>query len=1064
MTSPTHSHASNTGSRRHHTPLLQERSSSLARRQEMLKRQNSQSFTVPPAPQQQGGADTDAAMPGTVVVCGVRSAFPLIPLTTTEQTTDFDESCVISVADSAGLPHALRSHSRKPCNALGRPPRVRSYEGQREQPADFDAEGDSWNCDAEEDEGNAAEGARLASSDAASPHKSDEGSSEEEAKRFVIVAEVIQPRAAPRKGASSQPRTKGAPSHLEQAPVRASIHAIMETTAVNTQQGRCSMHACGSSPGMLNEDQPESVGVRQRDGRYLAHESFESHTDDREGCYVLQSAKLPRLHTRHPRHKQAAISPYAQTTATMCRRSVRAADGEASAVKTNATSATSASQLLAMTERRHRSPGAGQGTPVALSGAMPSVLQAVGPRVMSAYLAAHARQQRAGMGSIQAGAAEVEKAHSPSLQAQEPQVMSVSQARRGVGQHAVESEGPWYTDADQQPSVLKTIGSRNLSRSFADPSRTNSRRSIYNSLLEHPSDRPVPAEDSAAQQQPQHASDCSSDKVSPSSPVAPLKNSTPETAVPPRAPVSQSVAKGHYSQASRYTSSAGTSGSEEGQDGHLLQAERATPKVVTRGTAAGAGDRRLSEVDEVHPVSQLQTRRVRLEVGGDIDEIKLMSANEHTSDEGHQQQSQVEEKHPVAFAAAQGSDAGESSMPLHHLRVRASIGELNYIGPLCAIMHENSTEGDEDEYIDACKESDDSTEYVSCYDVACQTSQHLLKSSREDGRGRLQSQEGEVGEVDVGKTSPRVPHYVGVNRWMCATGVCPDCHPNRQARGGSSDGTEGRIKSVWPLAPRGSLGYSAPPGLIPSQTHQGPAGTATAGFDARLPQLPSSSSSSVRAHPQRPPAWPLQQHVRMAPSARQRNTHASSCSSSGRHYRRDHYSPTVTSYHGGYCFTREWEVQQQQRRLWLRELQMEQRARRGATGAAYTSMLPLTCHIMQSRARAAGKEPRSYRYCNLQSQQMMIHTGFGRADLELDSYNDTLHGAPLIEPWQEDNDGAVRAIVGREANGQMKPPRLGIPTAAAVIGTADKSSTTDHSGHARPAADGAAKAGRVSVL
>ncbi|KAG5485490.1 hypothetical protein LSCM1_07575 [Leishmania martiniquensis] len=1108
MTSLTHSHASNTGSRCHHTPLLQERSNSLTRRREMLKRQSSQSFTSHSALQQEKCTDTDVAMPGTVVVCGVRSAFPLIPLTSKAPTAggsavlDVRSSSALSrpphdaptlgpwsssaaaalsqpqhrssdnrggeplmnnVADSAGLPHALRSCIRTPRSPLDRPPRARSYDGQRQQQAGFDVEADSekgsLDRDAEVDEEEAAEHVSAVSSDAGSPQNSDAGSSEAYANRFGTTAEVTQPLVSSQKDASSQAFVNGAPSHSQPTSARASTHAIVKANMIETQEERCSIHAGSnsSSSGVLDDGQAESVEECQRDDRYLVQESFQRGMDDDGRRRALHPAKPPRLHTPHARHKQVAVSPYTQATATAYRRSVKASVAKALASRTDPASATSAARLLAMTEGRHRSPAPGKESPIARSDAMPAALQTIGPRVMSASSLAHARQKRSGMCSIQASATEVARAHSPSLQTQEPRLMSAPEARRWMAHHAVESEDPLYTDEDQQPGVLKTMGLCNLSRPSVDPSRANSGRSIYSALFEHPSESPVPAEASADQLHTQRASCCSSGKASPSSPMAPQKESIAGAAAPSCAPVSEGVAQRPSSQDSRRASSGGTSDSEERQESHLPPAERAAPDAVTKGTAVGAGGRRLSAVAESQSKHQLQTREGDLEDGDFIDGINWMGGKEQSIDERCHRPRHAEEMCGLGGAASRGSGTGGSFMSQHHLRMQASIKELNDIRSSCAIVQENRSEAYAVKCIDACGKSSDSTEYVSCYNVACQTSQHLLQSSRDEVQVRVGHHEGEVDEVEVGKFSPLAPHYVGVNRWMCATGVCPECHPNWQARGGNNGKMEGRVESTWPLAPRVGVGYSAPPRLLLSQKHHGPEVTVTAGCDARLPQLLSSCRSSARAHPQHTPARSLQPHAQIASPARQRSTYITSDGSGDRHYRRDHYSPTVTSYQGGYCFTREWDLQQQQRRRWLRELQMEQRARRGATGAAYTSMLPLTRHVMQSRAQTAGEEPRSYRYCDLHSQQMMIHTGLGRADLGLDSYNDTLHGAPLIEAWQGDDDGAMRAIGNCEARRQIKPSYLVMPTSAAVI-------AADHSGHTRPAADSAAKVGQASVL
>ncbi|AYU76499.1 hypothetical protein LdCL_090011000 [Leishmania donovani] len=1107
MASPTHSHASNAGSRRHHTPLLQERSNSLTRRQEMLKLQNGQSSTLhySASPQQEGAA-ADAAMPGTVVVCGVRSAFPLIPLAdealiascsavletpspqcspsslrgvpclrrpssptaaTLFQRQDSgtgiggDGPCIGNGTSAAGLPPALRTRNRAAHDATGRPPRVRPYDGQ-EQLAEFDAEAGveedrlSWGL--EEDDGCEAEDARSASTNAASPHESNGRSSGESAERPDVAVEVIQPLVASSEEASPPSCTKRAPPPSQVVTACVDAHPITETAKAHTPQARHLTYNSDSSLDWLGDDQTASEEVRPRDSRYPTQESLENHSDDCEGRRASQSAGQPPARSCHAQLEQATVSPpCAPTTPTTHRQSVQTTDASAS-VKTNAASSTLAAQLLAKTEGRRSSPGAGKETLVVQGEVMPGVLQTVGPRVMSASSDDRSRNQRAGKGSIHVRAAEVEAAHSASWQTQGPQVISASETCRASRQ-AVESVDPWYTDADQQPSLLQTVSSCNLLGSATDLSGVNSRRKIYGSMVEYHSSTPVQAEETTtvSQASPTTAAEDSADQ---------LQSRCAGAALPPRSPVDESTSKRPSLLASRPSSRTGTSDVEEDYDGHPSQARRADPKGATESMVAGAGDCRWGEVDEVPPMHQPHTRKGELHDEGGKDDINAMNGRKNESEEHRQQQRPAEEEHAVGVAAARGSDGEHGLVLQYRPQVQVSALEAHQIRSSRAIARESNSEIHQDESIDVHEENEDSTEYISCYDVACQTSQHLLMSVREEWQGRAQSRQGASGEGDVSKIGPLDPHYVGSNRWMCAAGVCPQCHPKRRVRG-SSSGFGGLSKLTWPLAPRSTLGYSAPPRSVPLQRPQGPARAATAGRDARLPPLGSSLSASTRAHPQLPPASLCQQRAQRAPSARQHSsTYASSSSSAGRHYRRDRYSPTVTSYQGGYCFTREWDAQQQQRQCRLRELQMEQRARRGGTGAAYTSLLLLTSHDMRSRERAAGKEPRTYRYCNLESQQMMVRTGVGRADLELESYNDTLHGAPLIEAQEEDNDGAVKAIEAWKDREVSEQTQLRYPAAAVVSAAGSSNAATNPSprSHARPAASGSAKASRLCVL
>ncbi|KPA77547.1 hypothetical protein ABB37_06924 [Leptomonas pyrrhocoris] len=389
------------------------------------------------------------------------------------------------------------------------------------------------------------------------------------------------------------------------------------------------------------------------------------------------------------------------------------------------------------------------------------------------------------------------------------------------------------------------------------------------------------------------------------------------------------------------------------------------------------------------------------------------------------------------------------------------------------------------------KEADDGDEVyemISCYDVSCQTSAYLLHDYL-DSLTRADA----VAKSNVAAATPDNPHYMSTDRWMCALGLCPRCHPSRLAhqanthrsgsgerRGETSDaaaaaggrtgsdgsGNAGRI--VWPLVTRPSLGYSAPPRLTrsvpPCQRLPPPLVMTTpprvpASFAATTPTPP---PAATRPHPHAPlpylkpatttrssgtigkagsrsqPQRPSTSSARF-PTTRSAAVTAAlldcSGSSSGRRSHgstgrrgRDQpgtYTPRVTAYRGGYCFTQEWESRQRQRQRDLRCLQAEQSARQGGGSAAYSPRL-LTCHDVQSG------QPMSefaYRYCDLESERMMVHSsapscGAARRDVPLENYNDTLQGAPLI------SRRAGSPVGGSEASVERTPAALAEADAA----------------------------------
>ncbi|KAK7197522.1 hypothetical protein NESM_000702000 [Novymonas esmeraldas] len=873
------------------------------------------------------------------------------------------------------------------------------------------------------------EAAALAADDTA-------GTGEEYPTEFTAATD------AERKSTSPPGRKWRALSHSHSRPARTSVHTITEAAMAHTPYARGSIHGGGVSPEELDDEQPAGVEVRQRRSRYLTHESFENHKDD--GRRVSQPEQRPRLRSHHAQHEEAATpSPYAPTAAAAHRRSLQAGDTVAPAEKPPSTSATSAAQLLARTEERHRAAedasSAPRGDPIAAH------LRTVGPRVMSASSSSADRAQppRRGRGSVYAAEAELQEARQATSQAVPSRVMSASEARRRVSRHAVESQEPVYADGDERPTSLKTVGARPVSRTSAAPSDSTSRRSVYGAAAEHVSDAPMPVATAVArsqairtsevndageqqQQQRRRASRHASEGAASYSPVAPQKRGAATAALPPRASAAAEwgAAVRRFSHASRHSSYADST--------HSGEDARREAAAVGHGGGGESGHRRLSAADAAHPMRQLHTHTV--ELGDEASEDAGRGGIQEEEEEAEAAHYTVRRRRTTTIVAADGGHdaAGQPSHPT----VRASIVELDFIRPSRAIVHESSSgssnagSGDDNAQADRDEEAEDgeyryydeednATEYISCYDVACQTSQHLMEWMQEEWGERAAHQRGADDDGHAVPAGPAPPHYLGANRWMCAAGICPECHPGRSAKTAGGGGLGVRGKSTWPLAPRGSIGYSTPPRLATTQQQQqrqrqyGTVRAATAGRSARLPPLlPSSTSSpaSLSRHRHRHAATA----AGASASYTQRHPHStyagSSHSSGGRHYRPDQYSTDVTAYQGGYCFTREWDAEQRQRQRRLRELQMEQSARRGGTGAAYTSLLLLTSHDVRASARAAGKAPSSYRYCNLESEQMMVHTGYGRADLQMHGYNDTLHGAPLITPAQPDDDGAAAAV------------------------------------------------------
>ncbi|GET86307.1 hypothetical protein, unknown function [Leishmania tarentolae] len=1092
MTSPTYSHASNTSSRRHHTPLLQERSNSLTRRQEMLKLQSGQSTPLRYSTSQQDeGADADAAMPGTVVVCGVRSAFPLIPLdeaqiasgsaileSTSSRSSPSplcgvpcvrrplsptaatlfqrqhsstgvtgDEPHVSDNTKAAGLPPSLLTRHRATRDTTGRPPPVRPCKGE-EQFSEFDgeagAEERSFSGELEKDDGLEAGDARSATPSAASPRESERCSSEEGTGRSD-VSEVIQPFVASGDDASPPSCTERALTSSQVVTACVPAHAIEKTVMAHTPLSRHSTFNADRSLEELRNDQPASVEAHPRHSRHPTQESPESDRDDGEGRRASQPADDSFPQGCHAQLEQAAVSPNASTTMTTHRQSVQTTDAHVS--KTDAASATLTEQMHMKTEEGCDSSGARNEARVAHGDVMPGVLRTVEPRLMSASSDGYSRRQGAGKGSIHAGAAEVEVAHSSSWQTQSPRVLSASEARHASRQ-VVESADPWYTDADQQPSLLRTVNSRSLLGSASSVSGGNSRRNIYGSLVEHHSDSPVQAATAPTVEQasPTTTAEVSADQL------------------PSQCAGAEQRPSFH---ASRHASYVGTSDGGEEDGGHPSQEKQSDPKGAMESTATGADDCRRDGVDEVPPRHWPHTPEEKPDGEAGMDDINTMQEGKNESEE-HQQR-HAEEKHPVGAVGMRGSDSSDRSLPWCRPQVQVSALRLHQICSSFSSVHENETETHQDEPIDV-HEKDTSTEYISCYDVACQTSQHLLMPFRKECQMPAESRQEASGEDDVGKAGPLDPHYVGTSRWMCAAGICPECHPRKKVKGGSSSGFRRRSKRTWPLAPPTTSGYSAPPRSSQLQRLQAPVRASTAGRNACLPPLRSSFSASTRTHHKLPPASSCQQHVQRAPYARQCNAYTSNSQSGGYHHRRDRYPSPITPYHSGYSFMQELEAQQRQRQRYLQDLQMEQRARRGGTGGAYTPLLLLTSHLMRSKEWATGKEPRSYRYCDLESQQMMVHTGIGRTDFELENYNDTLHGAPLIRE-EEDEDDEANAVEPWKIHEVHQQAQLHNPTGAFIpvtgsgnVTTTTTTATSSRNYHAHRPGTGSVKTSQRYVL
>ncbi|KPI86390.1 hypothetical protein ABL78_4541 [Leptomonas seymouri] len=326
-------------------------------------------------------------------------------------------------------------------------------------------------------------------------------------------------------------------------------------------------------------------------------------------------------------------------------------------------------------------------------------------------------------------------------------------------------------------------------------------------------------------------------------------------------------------------------------------------------------------------------------------------------------------------------------------------------------------------------------EMISCYDVSCQTSQHLLQSHPETlVRASEDAARAAAASLDT-------PHYMSANRWMCALGLCPQCHPSRlTGKAHNCGGVNNAGRCVWPIVPRSSTGYSAPPRPTHAMHHLHPhrplamtapqsAVPSAVALSARaarphkhthLPYLASAAGRSPRKgekaarRPQlRSPVSPFARPPSVKSAAAARNNIGEHNANGERQRQRDMYSSNVTAYQGGYCFTREWDYRQRQRERQLYELRVEQSGRHGGGSSAYTPRL-LTLHDVQSTLPMSGFR---YRYCDLESEKMMVHnpSHLGRINKEmpLDSYNDTLNGAPLMSRHADSSRGGRDASNGR---------------------------------------------------
>jgi hypothetical protein len=338
------------------------------------------------------------------------------------------------------------------------------------------------------------------------------------------------------------------------------------------------------------------------------------------------------------------------------------------------------------------------------------------------------------------------------------------------------------------------------------------------------------------------------------------------------------------------------------------------------------------------------------------------------------------------------------------------------------------------------QEEDEEYEMISCYDVSCQTSQYLLQNYL-DSLAREEEEAADDTAAGAADTMPDGPHYMSANRWMCALGLCPQCHPGRSSRklypgrhdhhGNSADarGDEAMSsgsfagRTVWPIVTRRSLGYSAPLHLTrPLQYSHRPLAMTTPpprtttisshshfhpkpATQARLPYLPPPTSQSPGAgrlgsgrapshHPRGAGSSSLSARLPSTRSAAAAALHNSSTSSNQRN-RKDTRPSSVAAHQSSFGFTPELDSRQRQRQRQLLDL-LEKSTQHGG-GRSPCGPRLLTNHDMQCGLSMAEF---AYRYCDLESERMMVHgaAGVGRvsADFPLEDYNDTLQGAPLV--------------------------------------------------------------------
>ena len=321
---------------------------------------------------------------------------------------------------------------------------------------------------------------------------------------------------------------------------------------------------------------------------------------------------------------------------------------------------------------------------------------------------------------------------------------------------------------------------------------------------------------------------------------------------------------------------------------------------------------------------------------------------------------------------------------------------------------------------------DDDDEVIRRSEASCQTSQRLFQdyldeladeNAESDAAAAACDDAGDNAAAAVARLAG--PHYMGTNRWMCALGLCPLCHPTRLSRNTNRSpsrsvkaGTEARAggpshtssscnagggKTAWPIIARSSLGYAAPSQLTRPLTRTHLLSSTPPRHTASISRSSGVSRSRSRNGPQRRAAEPASARLPSTPStAAAINT--TTTTTTGRRDLRDGYLPKATAaYHGVHCFTNERDARQRKLQRQLRDLQREQSGRYGGGRTAYGPRL-LTSHDVQA---GLPMQEYAYRYCDLASERMMVHhaAGTGRwtqGDMPLADYNDTLDGAPLV--------------------------------------------------------------------